>query len=334
MTTARLDTVARATPRWRRFSPWRASVLAISFLLLFGGCTAATPDVASVEATQAPTSEAVPATTPPAETPTNPTSTPPLATVEPVGESVACEAVPIFQAADTVSIACSGEFAVSPELFASNAGWHLFEVQDGAWIEIDYARTCCEPDDVSFAQLLGRNGLDSVVLAQLCAASGLASDPSTGCAPDGQGEEDVAFEGTWLRVNGLGTHDFGSGQNIVVSSIEQVFGPAESITEALECGAGPMTIASFDDFAVQFQDNRFIGWYYASSTPTLSTPSGVMVGISEADLVVVYEGADIFDETLGREFFFEVPAGFIAGFISDTDAAVTALYAGTNCFFR
>ena len=95
-----------------------------------------------------------------------------------------------------------------------------------------------------------------------------------------------------------------------------------------------MTIASFDDFAVQFQDNAFIGWYYVSSTPTLSTPSGVMVGISEADLVVVYEGVDIFDETLGREFFFEVPAGFMAGFISDSNATVTALYAGTNCFFR
>jgi hypothetical protein len=333
MMTARFDTVAGATPR---LSPWRWFVLAVPFLLLFGGCKADTPDAVWVAAAQtpAPASEAVRATTAPAETPAEPTSAPTLATVEPVGQSLACEDVPAFQAAETVSVACSGEFAVSPELFANNAGWHLFEVQDGAWIEIGYARTCCEPDDVSFVQLLGRNGLDSVMVAQLCAASGLASDAFSGCASDGLDEEDIAFDGAWLRVNGLGPHDFATGQDLVLSSIEQVFGSAESITEALECGAGPMTIVSFDDFAVQFQDNAFIGWYYVSSAPTLSTPSGVTVGISEADLVVAYEGVDIFDETLGREFFFEVPAGFMAGFISNTSARVTALHAGTNCFFR
>ena len=254
-----------------------------------------------------------------------------------------CADVPAFQAADTVSIACSGTFAASPELFASNAGWHLFEAQDGAWVEIDYARTCCEADDVSFTQLLGRNGLNQATLGELCTASGLGSDPSTGCVAEGASgggeddendEDDAAFDGTWLRVNGLGPHDFDTEKGVVLDSIEQVFGPADSVVEAGECGAGPMVIAGFDDFTVQFQDDEFIGWYYTSSTPTLSTPSGVMVGISEADLEVVYDGVDIFDETLGREFFFEVPAGFMAGFISDTDATVTALYAGTNCFFR
>ena len=334
MMTSRFGTASVAKPRLRRLSPWRWFVLAVPFLLLFGGCTADSPEAVSGRATQGLASEAVRATTAPAETPTEPTAGPVLATVEPVGQSLTCEEVPAFQAAETVSIACSGEFAVSPELFTSGAGWHLFEAQDGAWIEIGYARTCCEPEDVSFVQLLGQNGLDSVMVAQLCAASGLASDVFSGCASDGLDEEDVVFDGAWLRVNGLGAHNFDTGQDIVLSSIEQVFGPAESITEALECGAGPMTIASFDDFAVQFQDNAFIGWYYVSSTPTLSTPSGVMVGISEADLVVVYEGVDIFDETLGREFFFEVPAGFMAGFISDSNATVTALYAGTNCFFR
>ena len=95
-----------------------------------------------------------------------------------------------------------------------------------------------------------------------------------------------------------------------------------------------MEIASFEDFTVQFQDDALIGWYYAGSTPELTTPSGVALGISEADLTVVYDGVEIRDDSLGREFFFEVPAGFMAGFISETDATVTALYAGTNCFFR
>ena len=305
-------------------------MLAVPFLLLLGGCTTDTQNVVPADGTETPTSETALGTV--TATP-SPTTAPPQASVDPVDGSPACEDVPTFEAADAVLIACSGNFAVSPELFASNAGWHLFEAQDSAWVEIDYARTCCEPDDVTFAQLLDRNGLDNAMVARLCAASGMGSDSFSGCSNDGRDDEDVAFDATWLRVNGFGAHDFAEGQDVVLGSIERVFGPPD-IFEAAECGAGPMTIASFDDFTLQFQDDEFIGWYYASSRPLLTTPSGVTIGITETDLAVVYDGVEINDDTLGREFFFEVPAGFMAGFISDTDSTVTALYAGTNCFFR
>ena len=138
----------------------------------------------------------------------------------------------------------------------------------------------------------------------------------------------------WLRVNGLGDNDFGTDQATVLASIEAVFGAPQSLGAANECGAGPMTIASFDDFTVQFQDGVLIGWYYASSNPPLTTPSGVMPGLTEAQLEQVYQGMTVRDDSLGREFFFEVPAGFMGGFIDSTGGSVTALYAGTNCFFR
>jgi len=221
---------------------------------------------------------------------------------------------------------------VSPQLFASNAGWHLFEARANQWVEIDYARTCCEFGDERFVDMLTRNGVSAALTEELCAGAGLGTDPLTGCVP-GEGVP-AEFEPTWLRVNGFGDHDFGADQDAVIRSLDAVFGFPPEVAENGECGAGPMTIASFTDFTVQFQNNQLIGWYYTSSTPELTTPSGVAVGITEASLAEVYQGVEIFEETLGREFSFTVPAGSIGGFIDGVGGPVVALFAGTNCFFR
>jgi len=324
-----------------------ALMLGLSVLLVLGACTSDAPGASetietittgetATDDTAAP--ELAVDNTPVVETAEQPTAvvndaTPTLAPEIPPVAS--CAEVPTFSAADTVSVACAGDFAVSPELFASNAGWHLFSDNDGQWLEIDYARTCCEDGDPSFTDLLVRNGLDATIVADMCTQSGLDDDAFSGCdAPAGEESDESAFEGSWLRVDGLGPHDFGTSADVVMSMIEETFGAPNQISEQSECGAGPMTSASFTDFSVQMQNDAFVGWFYTSSTPALTTPSGVTPGITETSLIQVYDGVEISTDTLGKEFTFQVPSGFIGGFFDDTGSTVTHLYAGVTCFFR
>gem|GEM_PF-3439800 len=330
----------------RSLSFWSLAAIAIAALVMFTACSASTStEVATEPVAQTPTTSSIEPSALPATDPVEPTAAPATDPVEPTAAPAAdptavpatpagppCADVPSFRSADTVSIACEGSYAVSPELFASNAGWHLFEAQADQWVEIDYARTCCEFGDERFVDMLIRNGLSPATATQLCADAGLSTDPSTGCVA-GEGEP-ADFEPTWLRVNGFGDHDFGADQDVVIRSLDSIFEFPLDVSENGECGAGPMTIASFPDFTVQFQNNELIGWYYTSSTPELTTPSGVAVGISEAALVEAYQGLEIFDGSLGREFSFTVPAGSIGGFIDGVGGPVVALFAGTNCFFR
>lgn len=314
-------------------------VIAVGLLLVVvaASCTSDPAEqvaVGEAEPTAAPVVIVAPTQAPVASDPTGAgdSSDAPIDTPAPPAPS--CSTVPTFNAADTVAVACAGGFAAAPELFASNAGWHLFQAQDGEWVEIDYAMTCCGTGEVPFTNLLERNGVDAVAIADLCLATGVGPDSVTGCSTGRGDDEPPAFEGTWLRVNGLGPHDFATTDTDVIAEVESVFGPALQVNEATECGAGSMTIMSFDNFGLQFQSGSFVGWFYEASTPALTTPSGVAPGISEPALTVAYEGVEIFDSTLGREFSFTVPAGTIGGFLDQVDGNVTSLHAGVNCFFR
>lgn len=323
----------RSTPTRRR-TRWPFAVAALVGLL--SACSSPGGDVvvSGDDTEPAPTTEVTSAEQPtaPAEPTVRPTAgADPEATKEPTaaptGNAAGCDDVPVFHAADSVFPGCAGDYAVSPELFANNAGWHLFEAVAGQWVEIDYALTCCNvEDEISFADLLIRNDLDPTTVLALCSAANVRD-----CSSSGDGQPDD-FEGDWLRVNGLGDHDFGAVEDDVRTSLEAVFGAAVDSFDARECGAGPMTIVSYHDFTVQFQDGEFIGWFYTSSEPALTTPSGVAPGIDETELRDVYDGVEIDETTLGTEFFFEVPAGYIGGFLEA--GTVTSLYAGTNCFFR
>lgn len=314
---------------------WTTGVAAVAALLmLLGACTgSAEVTVSDTAGSQAEATATAPAATlVPTQSATAVPVQPAPTSPDVVGPS--CAEVPVFNAADSVSITCAGGYAVSPELFASNAGWHLFQAQNGQWVEIDYAMTCCDPEEVPFTELLTRNGVNPATVTNLCAGSGVGPDSITGCATSGDPDTVPLADTGWLRVNGLGDHDFGAVDSDVLASITPVFGPPLSANEQSECGAGPMTQVSFDDFTVNFQAGEFVGWFYRSSSPALASPSGVAPGISEAALIQVYEGVEIFDETLGREFSFVVPAGFMGGFLEDDGSAVRAMYAGVNCFFR
>ncbi len=135
----------------------------------------------------------------------------------------------------------------------------------------------------------------------------------------------------WLRVNGFGPVDFGSDLVAAQELIAPRFGAPDEIVDNPDCG---LTIAGWDDFSIAFAADRLVGWFYSSSTPALESPSGVTPGTTTADLREIYAGVDISETTLGTEFFFEVPAGFIGGFFTPDGQQVSELYAGQNCFFR
>ena len=80
--------------------------------------------------------------------------------------------------------------------------------------------------------------------------------------------------------------------------------------------------------------DRLVGWFYRSSAPALSSPSGVAPGITTQDLRQAYQGVDIRETTLGLEFTFVVPAGYMGGFFTADGQSVTEMFAGQNCFFR
>lgn len=317
-------------------------LLALALGLLLAACGEGSNEAASDNADTAPPTTATTteeSTTAPAEPAATPVTDDPADEADGVAAPdgpflAACLEVPTYSAADTVSVACVDDLAVSPELFANNAGWHVFRSVEAVWSEIDYALTCCgEDEEVTFVGLLNRNDLSDAQIDVLCAASGLAEDPSSGCgeqAPDRAGLADAG----WLRVNGLGDFDFGSSDSTVQQAVADVFGPARDQNDLGECGAGAMTAVTWDDFTLHFQAGEFIGWFYRSSDPALTSPSGVAPGITEAALLDVYDGVNIFADTLGKEFTFEVPAGFMGGFFEGDGPEVTAMYAGTQCFFR
>ncbi len=152
--------------------------------------------------------------------------------------------------------------------------------------------------------------------------------PGPAATPTPAGDDD--FPG-WLRVNGFGPVDFGSNLASAQAAIAPRFGDPRDIVEGGDCF---LTVANWDDFSLAFESDQFVGWFYRSSTPPLVSPSGVAPGISQSELRRVYSGVDIAESTLGLEFFFEVPAGFIGGFFTPDEQTVNAMFAGQNCFFR
>lgn len=104
-----------------------------------------------------------------------------------------------------------------------------------------------------------------------------------------------------------------------------------------ECGAGPMKFVTFGDLTLNFQNDKFVGWFVDGPNPVLKTREvvgvGSIKGTAEAQMPVDIQE----DSTLGIEFLSNRGENsFIGGFLtaSDENGMIESLYAGTNCFFR
>ena len=105
-------------------------------------------------------------------------------------------------------------------------------------------------------------------------------------------------------------------------------GEVQSRGENAECGAGPMQMTEYSRLTLNFQDDKFVGWFArAPYVPQL--PRKEMLADPAVALVA--------GSTLGEEFTIgakgaPIISGLFAG--AEDTAAVEALWAGTNCLFR
>ncbi|WBY15975.1 aspartate-semialdehyde dehydrogenase [Erythrobacteraceae bacterium WH01K] len=139
----------------------------------------------------------------------------------------------------------------------------------------------------------------------------------------------VILTGEGLVIGGE-TLPFSVEREIVENALQGVIGEVADRSDNGECGAGPMSFSQFGEgFTVNFQQDRFVGWYLQDPDADIATADGVSVGTRRTIVEGETGFAPISDSTLGKEFAL---GGSIGGFL-DTDE-VSGLYAGRNCFFR
>lgn len=120
--------------------------------------------------------------------------------------------------------------------------------------------------------------------------------------------------------------DFGRAQVGVIDTVTRILGSGPTqIATNTECGAGSVTAASWrDGLTLNFQDGMFVGWVNAD--PDLPVAGGFVPGMSRLSMPPVS-----FQVTsLGTEF----GRGDVLGLLTEGDAAIAMLWAGTTCFFR
>lgn len=180
-----------------------------------------------------------------------------------------------------------------------------------------------------------------ISVAVLIVAAGIAAceRPASPASPAAAGPSAASPRVTpvvALDAEGLRLMSADTGQSQLLA-----FGqPAETVHEAIsltrqdrqatqgtnpECGAGSLDYTQWDDLTLWFQNDQFVGW--ASNQPGLTTPSGIGVGSTQAQLQAAYD-ATITPSSLGMEF----SAGDLFGVLKD--AKVEALWAGVSCVFR
>ncbi|TIX50289.1 hypothetical protein [Alteraurantiacibacter aquimixticola] len=122
---------------------------------------------------------------------------------------------------------------------------------------------------------------------------------------------------------------FGSLREATEATLAGVLGDVLSRQEYEECPGGPLAVTEYAGLSLTFnEDDRFVGWFARAPY----TPADSRSAMLAADGVMLEE-----DSTLGEEFTIGDPAGpIISGLFAGEgdDAAVEALWAGTNCIFR
>jgi len=121
---------------------------------------------------------------------------------------------------------------------------------------------------------------------------------------------------------------FGSKRAAAEATLAVVLGSVVERRENDECPAGPMAMTEYRGVTLNFQDDRFVGWFATdpyvpdqTREEMLATEGVVLIG----------------DSTLGPEFVIGDVDGMSIGGLFDgalDDSAVFSLWAGVNCFFR
>lgn len=160
-----------------------------------------------------------------------------------------------------------------------------------------------------------------MTLAAVLALSACVSTPREPEPPvltlDAQGIQPTVSQ---LRI------DFGRAQAGVIDTVSRLLdeGP-DAVTTNAECGAGPITAAAWEDgLTLNFQNGQFVGWVNAD--PNLAVAGGFRAGQSRLDM----PQTSFQITTLGTEF----SRSNISGILTEGDAAIRLLWAGTTCFFR
>ena len=122
------------------------------------------------------------------------------------------------------------------------------------------------------------------------------------------------------------------------TALANVAGQADDRSTNDECGAGPMQFTRYDAMTLNFQDDKFVGWFLGNEpgAAAFSTTSGIAIGSTRARAAESVSIIDVEDSTLGEEFTIGSGENVVGGmFAAPGDAAkIDALFAGVNCFFR
>ena len=131
---------------------------------------------------------------------------------------------------------------------------------------------------------------------------------------------------------------FGVARAQAETALANVAGKEDDRSTNDECGAGPMQFTRYDAMTLNFQDDKFVGWFLGNEpgAAAYSTASGIAVGTTRAKAGESVSIIAVEDSTLGEEFSIGTGDNVVGGmFAAPGDAAkIDALFAGVNCFFR
>lgn len=131
---------------------------------------------------------------------------------------------------------------------------------------------------------------------------------------------------------------FGSPRAQAEEALARVAGKADDRSTNDECGAGPLDFTRFDAMTLNFQGDKFVGWFLGNEpgASAYSTMSGIGVGTTRAKAKQSVSIVDVEDSTLGEEFSIGGGENAVGGMFAEPgeSAKIDALFAGTNCFFR
>lgn len=131
---------------------------------------------------------------------------------------------------------------------------------------------------------------------------------------------------------------FGTPRAQAEEALARVMGTLDDRSTNEECGAGTMEFTRFDAMTLNFQQDKFVGWFLGNEPGAdhYSTMSGIAIGTTRAKTGESVKLVAIEDSTLGEEFSLGEGENVVGGMFAapGETAKIDALFAGTNCFFR